>query len=175
MDQEWEEETVPVSAWRFEYRTGEDAAKRCPPPHGHLWGLSHVSSRLTGYSGVSGVLGPLSLNPSSTLLSTLTAKRQIAWTGSDHHPQHPHLTGPLKFVHLLAANPGVEVKVASSKVRMGSIPACAGEPPEVADRAEMRQVYPRVGGGTQHRLRFQKGLIYGFTRSLLQSPEHSAE
>ena len=32
-------------------------------------------------------------------------------------------------------------------VELGSIPACAGEPPVGAQRAEMKRVYPRVCGG----------------------------
>ena len=134
----------------------QNGARRCKAVSSPTWPLMGPLSciqQIDGYSGAAGVLGPLSLNPSSTLLSTLTAKRQIARTRSDHHPQHPHPTGPLKFVHLLAANPGVEVRVASSKVRIGSIPACAGEPSLSRMPRSPATVYPRVCGGTAYYLR----------------------
>ena len=132
----------------------QNGGRRCKAVSSPTWPLMGPLSciqQIDGYSGVAGVLGPLSLNPNSTLLSTLTAKRQIARTRSDYHPQHPHPTGPLKFVHLLAANPGVEVRVASSKVRIGSIPACAGEPGACTSRPRRAGIYPRVCGGTPRR------------------------
>ena len=41
----------------------------------------------------------------------------------------------------------LQVRIGQS-VKMGSIPACAGEPFRVVPRSEMAQVYPRVCGGT---------------------------
>ena len=43
---------------------------------------------------------------------------------------------------------GNRARVSSTRTAMGSIPACAGEPPIARDNAAGARVYPRLCGGT---------------------------
>ena len=145
---------------------GEPRRFRAAPPAAGVYPrvCGGTSARRSGARGVTGLSPRVRGNQSSVCATTWTIGSIPACAGEPNRVRgairgawvYPrvcggtfkHLAGMVEVAGLSPRVRGNPMAKAGRKMRLGSIPACAGEPPRGSPRLAAAGVYPRVCGGT---------------------------